>query len=125
MVSVQKIGYHQQFQKGLGFGFDENLDTQMQIEGKNAQQIRQRAALVLGLPEMSCTDTLRHRFATHNLENGVDLRYIQPMLGHENSKATVRKHLGYTHIITKGFDQIKSPLDNLDFFKKKNNSQVI
>jgi integrase/recombinase XerD len=110
MVLVQKIGQHKQFQKGIGFGIGERLDTQIQIEGKNAQQIRQRAALVLSLPERSSTHTLTHSFATHILENGVDLRYIQSMLGHENSKTTEI----YTHITTKGFDQIKSPLDNLD-----------
>lgn len=55
--------------------------------------------------------TLRHTFATRSLENGVDLRYIQAMPGHESSKTTEI----YTHITTKGFDQIQSPLDTIDF----------
>jgi site-specific recombinase XerD len=75
------------------------------------QNIIKAAVEKAGIQKRTTMHTLRHTFATHSLENGVDLRYIQSMLGHASSKTTEI----YTHITTKGFDQIKSPLDSLDF----------
>jgi integrase/recombinase XerD len=63
-----------------------------------------------GIKKRVTVHTLRHSFATHLLEAGTDIRYIQSLLGHSSGKTTEI----YTHITTKGFEQIRSPLDKLD-----------
>ncbi len=83
-----------------------------QYSAKSIQLILKYSVETVGLKKHVTIHTLRHSFATHLLENGTDLRYIQSLLGHESSKTTEI----YTHITTKGFDQIKSPLDNLNIF---------
>jgi site-specific recombinase XerD len=68
-----------------------------------------------GITKEVSVHSLRHSFATHLLESGVDLRYIQELLGHMSSKTTEI----YTHVSNKDIGKIRSPLD-LIFKELKN-----
>ena len=81
-----------------------------QYSTKSIQMVLKKSVIKVGLRKRITVHTLRHSFATHLLEAGTDLRYIQSLLGHSSSKTTEI----YTHITTKGFDQITNPLDKLN-----------
>lgn len=61
--------------------------------------------------------SLRHSFATHLLEQGTDLRFIQELLGHENIKTTIK----YTHVAHKEIKKIMNPFDSLNLSNNDNN----
>ncbi len=75
------------------------------------RKILHKAKRKAGVITPGSVHTLRHSFATHLLENGTDLRYIQELLGHSSSKTTEI----YTHVSTLNISQIKSPGDLIDF----------
>jgi len=73
--------------------------------------ILRNASHKAGITKSVTPHMLRHSFATHLLEQGTDLRYIQELLGHNSSKTTEI----YTHVSKKAINQIRNPVD--DFFK--------
>ena len=92
------------------------------IEGRNnkpysatsVENIVKQAALRVRINKNVTPHMLRHSFATHHLEMGTDLRYIQEWLGHLSPKTTQI----YTHVSEKDFRKFNNPLDEL--FNKDN-----
>lgn len=75
----------------------------------SVQQVMRKAVKQSELSKKATVHTLRHSFATHLLENGTDIRYIQALLGHNSIKTTTI----YTHLTKTKMDSITSPLDKL------------
>ena len=78
-------------------------------DARSLQLILKQALQKTGITKPVTLHWLRHSYATHLLESGTDLRYIQELLGHSSSKTTEI----YTHVSTKSIQQIKSPYDDL------------
>jgi len=87
----------------------EGQDAGEQYSEKSLQSVLKQALYKTGITKPVTLHWLRHSYATHLLESGTDLRYIQELLGHSSSKTTEI----YTHVSTKSLQQIKSPFDDL------------
>ncbi len=62
-----------------------------------------------GITKRAGCHTMRHSYATHLLESGVNIRMVQELMGHKDVKTTEI----YTHVMDKDIDAVKSPLDTL------------
>ena len=81
----------------------------MPYDARSLQLVLKQALRKTKITKPVTLHWLRHSYATHLLESGTDLRYIQELLGHSSSKTTEI----YTHVSTKSIQQIKSPFDDL------------
>jgi integrase/recombinase XerD len=87
----------------------EGAKPEKHISIRTTQKIFEHACEKAGIKKEITIHTLRHSFATHLLESGADLRYIQELLGHKHIKTTEI----YTHVSVKSIGKIRSPLDSL------------
>jgi len=81
-----------------------------QYTASSVRQVFKRACKKAGITKKVRVHNLRHSYATHLLENGTDLRYIQNILGHKDPKTTMI----YTQVSNRSLNNIVSPFDLLD-----------
>jgi site-specific recombinase XerD len=86
-------------------GYDKNVPLTRHTVLKVILDAKQKA----GIQKPATTHTLRHSYATHMLEDGVDIRKIQIMLGHRSLRSTAQ----YLHVATNCLSETKNPLDSL------------
>ena len=107
-ILVQLREYYKLY-KPMTWLFEGQMEGEQYDERSLASVLKQALAKVKITKPVSL-HWLRHSYATHLLETGTDLRYIQELLGHRSSKTTEI----YTHVSTRELQKIKSPFDDLD-----------
>ena len=95
----------------------ENELTNEQLGERSIQIVFGQVVRQCRLNKTATIHTLRHSFATHLLESGVNIRHIQELLGHSDLNTTMR----YTHVRSEALKQVNSPFDllNINFSEKR------
>ena len=103
---VESLKIYRELYNGKQYVFEGQFAGEPYSTG-STQSVMRQAIKKSGLDKKATVHSLRHSFATHLLENGTDIRYIQKFLGHLSIKTTTI----YTHLTKSAVDKIKSPLD--------------
>lgn len=103
---VESLKIYKELYNGKQYVFEGQFAGEPYSTG-SVQSVMRTAIKKSGLDKKATVHSLRHSFATHLLENGTDIRYIQKFLGHASIKTTTI----YTHLTKNAVDKIKSPLD--------------
>lgn len=101
------IAYYKQYQPKV-YLFEGQYEQQ--YSERSFASVLEQAKNKVGIKKSITLHSLRHSFATHLLEGGTDLRYIQELLGHNSPKTTMI----YTHVSSKKLSEIQSPFDDLE-----------
>lgn len=105
----QLITYWKEYRLGKTGWLFPGQNPSYHLAERSIQAVVERAVKIAGITKPVSMHALRHSFATHLLEHGTDLRYIQDLLGHQNVRTTEI----YTHVSQKAIGKIRSPLDFL------------
>jgi len=106
----KKIGWHYLFpSKNLAIDPESGEKRRHHIHERTLQRAVKKAIERAGVQKNGGCHTFRHSFATHLLEDGVNVRVVQELLGHEKLETT----MVYTHVMSKSKKGIDSPMDNL------------
>ncbi len=108
LLDILRTYFKQCSPKPVTYLFEGEIAGQ-NYSSRSAQKVFQRARETAQIRKEISFHSLRHSFATHLLEKGVDIRYIKDILGHFSIRTTER----YTHVSKEKLVQIASPLDDL------------
>lgn len=109
LLQILRNYYSQSKVKPVSFLFPQKKNLHFPFSSHQTQNFIKKAGVEAGINKSVSPHLLRHSFATHLLENGVNLRKIQVILGHNSLKTTQI----YTHLAKDFLKDVQSPLDTL------------
>jgi len=110
LLDTLRSYYRRAYRKPVSYLFPKNADPHSPFSKRQTQRFIQEAGLRAHIKKPVSPHVLRHSFATHLLENGVNLRKIQVILGHRSLSTTAI----YTHMTNDFLKEVISPLDKLE-----------